>query len=68
MIDISKRQFKIWTQQLLDWLEGKFTGQINDAKEEIIAAVEGIDPYVALSESELDGITSDEDLNTSTNE
>ena len=26
MIDLSKRQFKLWTQQLLDWLEGKFTG------------------------------------------
>lgn len=25
MIELSKRQFKLWTQQLLDWLEGKFT-------------------------------------------
>lgn len=61
---ITTRRFALWWRLAKSW----FTGQFNDAKEEIIAAVEGIDPYVALTSSELDDITSDEDLNTSTNE
>lgn len=75
--------WKLFWKLARAWLTGQFndvkaavasvdltsvTTAIGQAKEEIIAAVEGIDPYVALTSSELDDITSDEDLNTSTNE
>lgn len=79
---ITTRRFALWWRLAKAWLTGQFndvkaaasvdltsvTTAIGQAKEEIIAAVEGIDPYVALTSSELDDITSDEDLNTSTNE
>ena len=80
---ITTGRFALWTRLFKTWLTGQFnavktavaninltsvTTAIGEAKQEIIAAVEGIDPYVALTSSELDDITSDEDLNTSTNE
>ena len=80
---LTTQRFALWTRLFKAWLTGQFndvkavvasvdltsvTTAIGQAKEEIIAAVEGIDPYVALTSSELDDITSDEDLNTSTNE
>ena len=80
---ITTRRFALWWRLAKAWFTGQFndikaavasvdmtsvTTAIGQAKQEIIAAVEGIDPYVALTSSELDDITSDEDLNTSTNE
>lgn len=80
---ITTRRFALWWRLAKSWFTGQFndvkaavasvdmtsvTTAIGQAKEEIIAAVEGIDPYVALTSSELDDITSDEDLKTSTNE
>ena len=80
---ITTRRFALWWRLAKSWFTGQFnavktavaninltsvTTAIGQAKQEIIAAVEGIDPYVALTSSELDDITSDEDLNTSTNE
>ena len=80
---ITTRRFALWWRLAKAWFTGQFndvkaavasvdmtsvTTAIGQAKQEIIAAVEGIDPYVALTSSELDDITSDEDLNISTNE
>lgn len=80
---ITTRRFALWWRLAKAWLTGQFndvkaavasvdmtsvTTAIGKAKDEIIAAVEGLDPYVALTSSELDDITSDEDLNTSINE
>ena len=80
---ITTRRFALWWRLAKAWFTGQFndvkaavasvdltsvTTAIEQAKQEILAAVEGIDPYVALTSSELDDITSDEDLNTSINE